>query len=104
MNENIRVRYDELERIANTFVSQADDLDSMMSSLRACYTDLLSDGFKGKAAKSFNTEMGEDVLPAVKRLDEALRNASFTIGEVKTLFEEAEQNSYAAFDKTSVPG
>jgi WXG100 family type VII secretion target len=104
MSDLVRVRYEELEKIADCFDNEAQEILEMRLQWQRECQDLLEDGWKGKAAERFAQLMEQDIFRALRRLEGALTDAGHTTNEVISLFQQAEEESAGRFDWSSEEG
>lgn len=98
MSDKIQVEYDTLEEIAKILLQQADEIEAMRRQLTYRYGDLRDGGWIGGGADAFFDEMHGEVLPAWRRLEDALDKACFTTRQMIELFYSAEIDSAEQFD------
>lgn len=96
MAEKIVVNYEGLVQLAGQISSKAEELGAMYSKI-VSQTEALTRSWTGRSAKAFNDEMGEIVLPALKRLCEGLITTSSTIDQLRTHWQSVEEEAAALF-------
>jgi WXG100 family type VII secretion target len=103
-NELIRANYEKLETIANCFDSQAAEQHELRQRLLACASELRDDGFRGRSAVAFFTEIDGDISPALMKLVEALEASAETTRLVSKLFQAAELEGAGYLNQTASEG
>lgn len=96
----LQAQYEQLEIIARRFTSQADASRLITSHVRRDMTRL-RDSWSGRGAVAFLQEMEGEVLPALKRLIDALDKANHTVYAICTTLQAAEREAEALFKGTS---
>ena len=102
--DTIQARYDELITLATRFRRQAEHNEQLQRSLHRSFQALHSDGWKGKGADAFFTEMQQTVFPAAGRLRLALIAGDEVLREIGKLMRAAEQEAAAPFRDGNVNG
>lgn len=97
MAEKTEVNYDQLETIAKQFEGEAQVVQTIRGNLQSRTEELHGGGWIGQAADKFHNEMIGEVLPAVQRLEDALRQASSTMLLICNIFNEAEEETQGYF-------
>ena len=97
MTNVIRVDYNALEKIAASFVEQSESIAYLLQCVRGAVTPLEHGGWMGQGAEAFFSEMDSDVLPAVLRLREALRQAGDVSQQICNLMQDADEEASAGF-------
>lgn len=97
MADEIRANYDELEQVASRFNGQSQSVEEMLQKVRGAMEKLADGGWIGRGADAFFAEMEGEVLPAVKRLVEALGNAAQTTGQIAQDMQQAEEEASSLF-------
>lgn len=96
MADEIRVDYDQLQKVAAQFSKQASAINQMQQQVKRKMRQLETT-WRGKGATEFFAEMNNKVLPATDRLHRALQDASITTKQIAELMERAELNAAAPF-------
>ena len=91
----IQAQFDDLKKIADTFNRSADEIQTMTKNLMSCKETLKSGDWIGKGADQFYNEMDGEVLPTLKRLNEALAQASQITNQVVQTMQQAQDESQA---------
>ena len=94
--DEIRADYEALEQIAQRFASQADAIGQTLQ-LVTGRMQTLQGTWKGRGSNAFFAEMGDEVLPAVNRLYEALAEAARTTGQIAQTLRQAEEEAAGLF-------
>lgn len=90
--ETVRVDYDALGQVAASFDQQCQAMQQMVQNIQSKFDPLIADGWKGDAAVKFEQEMESELLPACKRLYEALEAASATSRTISDTIQSADQD------------
>lgn len=93
----IQANYDDLKSIAGLFANQSDSVRQLSNQVqRQC--DLLENGgWIGRGAQNFYREMEQQVLPAMRRLSNALQGASQAVQQISHTFNQAEREAGSLF-------
>lgn len=97
MAEVLCINYPEMEQIAKQFKQQQQQIANMERRLNSAVKSLHANGWVGLGSDAFFNEMDGKVLPAVKRLGEALEDAAKTVAEVSNTLSEAENGAANLF-------
>lgn len=97
MAEHYRAQYEDLNKIAGVFSQQADAVRSMSQSLKSSFDTLQGGKWKGKGSKKFFDEMNNSVVPACKRLEQALSQAASVTKKIANVAKTAEEQSSGCF-------
>lgn len=100
MADEIRADYDQLQAIAGQFSAQSESVGALIQQVRASLSPLESGGWMGDAAESFFAEMGNEVLPATLRLQQALDEAARTVQTIVQTVRQAEEEASGLFRAT----
>lgn len=93
----IQAEYDVLSTSAQQFATQAVTWEHILSDLQKCLEYLREGGWHGQGADAFFAEMEGEVLPASKRLKDALYQAEEAIKIISQRFANAEMDAAALF-------
>lgn len=93
MADHVEVNYDELQAIANQMEARAGEVEQTLRRLHNQVDVLRGGGWIGQGATAFYQEMDGEVMPAVQRLVNALRQGRTTLQQVAQDFQNAEQES-----------
>jgi WXG100 family type VII secretion target len=96
-NNVIQVQYETLDHISQRFAQAAENTEHMHTRVAHTSNELLTQGWEGRGASAFANEM-DDVLPALDRLQHALREASQVTLEIARIMREAEEEAAGLFD------
>lgn len=91
------VNYDQLESIGKVFDSEAQTIEQQYRQLRSKSDELHGGGWIGRGADKFHDEMTHEVLPAMARLSDALRNCAENIKQICMIFNAAEEETQGYF-------
>lgn len=93
----IQANYDQLQRIAQRFAEQSQQIAALRNDLSHRTSALRDGGWEGQGAIAFFAEMDRDLLPGLLRLREALQEASEVTLAIRTLLQVAEEEAAALF-------
>lgn len=93
----VRAQHAELGHIARQFTSQATNTERALQRLHAQLDVLMLGDWVGQGATQFYREMISDVLPAYKRLAQALRQAGQVTDLISGLMRQAETDAARVF-------
>jgi len=96
-HDEIRANYRELDEVAGKFTNQAQAVEAMTKGLRGRMNPLESGGWQGRGSQAFFAKMNGEVLPALKRLQDALTMASQVTKEASQTIKQAEQQGASRF-------
>ncbi|HID51623.1 MAG TPA: WXG100 family type VII secretion target, partial [Anaerolineae bacterium] len=97
MAEVIRVDYEALAKIAARFGQQSEAIEEMLQMVRGAMTPLQNGGWVGRGSDAFFAEMESDILPAVRRLADALSQASEVSRQIGDVLQGAEDEACSPF-------
>lgn len=89
----IQADYDELDAIVRQFDREGQDVERLTAQLRRLVEELERGGWIGRGARAFYDEMYQEVLPALRRLHDALYQVSDATGEIARILREAEESA-----------
>lgn len=98
----IQANYPELDNIAALFSQQSDETTNLFQSIQRHLELLQRYGWVGKGAEAFYDEMQQEVLPAMRRLTNALNDASLSTQRVQKLLRDAEDEAARLFEGASI--
>jgi WXG100 family type VII secretion target len=93
----VRADYEQLAEIARTFGRQSASTQTLLQSLTRQMQVLQGGDWVGKSADKFYAEMNSTLLPAIKRLGDALTRAQQVTRQVSRIMKDAENGSAALF-------
>jgi WXG100 family type VII secretion target len=93
----IRTDYEQLTQIAQAFGQQAEAAQRMLDAVQQDMSTLHGGDWVGKGAETFYAEMNAVVLPAVRRLVAAMKEAASTTANINRVMKQAEDDSAALF-------
>ncbi|MEM7802615.1 MAG: WXG100 family type VII secretion target [Chloroflexota bacterium] len=101
-----QIEYDQLAEIEKAFEHLASLVEERLNQLQAAYSDLKDDGWMGESADAFFKEMEESLLPANKRLVEALYEGGHLASKIIETMQIAEEEAAAqiSFEVDSTGG
>jgi WXG100 family type VII secretion target len=91
------VNYDQLESIGKIFETESQAVENYYRQLRSKADELHGGGWIGRGADKFHDEMTHEVLPAMARLSDALKQTADTIKVVCNIFNAAEEETQGYF-------
>ncbi|MCB9453084.1 MAG: WXG100 family type VII secretion target [Anaerolineaceae bacterium] len=100
MADTIQVNYEELERIARHFGDMYENIRQMNTRLVEQIDHLRGGGWLGVGANAFYAEMDNLLLPATNRFMEAMRSAEYTLKEITSSMQIAEEDAGNIVDKS----
>ena len=92
MAEKVEIDYDSLDAIETSFAVEAEKVLELLHKVKSSADNLHGGLWIGKGADAFYVVMYDDMLPAVQRLAEALREGEHVIGEITMKFLAAEED------------
>ncbi|NIM94885.1 MAG: WXG100 family type VII secretion target [Anaerolineales bacterium] len=96
MAEKIQVQYEELDQLATRVHAEGDRVEVLFRRIRV-KTEQLASSWLGEGSVVFQREMGEEILPGLRRLAAALEVAGTVMAEIQRIFREAEEQAVAQF-------
>lgn len=88
----VRSDYDQLTQIASKFSSMADGVQQTTQNVQSHMQTLQNGDWIGDSANKFYAEMQDVVLPAMKRLSDALQEAGRVTTQIRQIMQQAEQD------------
>ncbi len=99
MADTVNINYQEMTAIAKKFSQQQQQILQMERKLKRAVQSLHQEGWIGLGSDAFFQEMEGKVMPGVKRLHEALGEASKETNNISKLLSQAEQDAAGLFPK-----
>ncbi len=93
MSDRVKADYDALNDASNRFSQESDRIKQIASRLGHGAENLRRSSWTGKGAEAFFKEVEGSVLPAYRRLADALKEASTILKALSKLFQDAEQEA-----------
>ncbi|MCB0079072.1 MAG: WXG100 family type VII secretion target, partial [Anaerolineales bacterium] len=93
----IQANYHQLARIATIFARHAERSGELHRNLRRQTDALVGSAWQGEAAQRFHAEMDSELLPALRRLAEALDEAKSITWQICDILRTAENEAAALF-------
>jgi len=90
---SVRADYDELAQIAKLFSQQSSNIAKVNRRIKSVQESLQGGDWIGKGATAFFREMESEVNPSMKRLGQAMAEASSTTSQISKAMKEAEDQS-----------
>ena len=100
----IQADYEQLEAIANRFKARSEENVTTIANLQQRMDVLRQSSWEGRAAERFFAEMESEVLPASRRLVDALQEAYSMTLAVKKIIQEAEETAGSPFNEDGEAG
>lgn len=97
MADIIQADYEDLEQVASRFGKQAQTTQEMLSKVQRTLQPLKQDGWVGLGSDAFFAEMDGKILPALRRLVEALTEAERATKQISSWFSSNEQEAANLF-------
>lgn len=97
MANHVRAQWQELQQIAQGFQQQSEAANDMAQSISSKMQPLQDGGWIGMGSDAFFQEMEELVTPGVKRLIDALAEASQKASQIAQTLSEHEQQASGLF-------
>jgi WXG100 family type VII secretion target len=94
----IQADYDELSQIANQFAQESSAAEQLMNQIQNLVGQLEGGGWIGRGAQAFYSEMHDEVEPGLRRMVQALEDASSAIKQISDLISQAEQEASFKFN------
>ena len=91
----VRIDYESMKQIAQAFARESEAAGHTLQSLQRAMDVLQGGDWVGKGAKAFYREMEQDVLPAMRRLNQALGSANRVTLQIVQLMQGAEDQASA---------
>src|SRR5690348_10058971 len=86
----VRADYQSLQQVASSFGSQADAARTSIQQLQRQMDVLQGGDWVGQGATAFYQEMGDSVMPTLKRLADALSSAQQSVTQISQIMQQAE--------------
>jgi WXG100 family type VII secretion target len=93
----VRSDYDQLKNVSQSFSSQADTLNGMNQNLQGNIDTLQGGDWIGQGAQAFYKEMGDQVMPTLKRLQKAMTESARITQQISQIMKDAEENASKCF-------
>ncbi|MEZ4864318.1 MAG: WXG100 family type VII secretion target [Caldilineaceae bacterium] len=93
MADIIRVDHEALAKVAASFDQQANATAQMLQQVLRAMKALQNGGWMGRSSEAFFSEMDQKVIPAVRRLIEALAAADKTTKEISNMMKSADEEA-----------
>jgi WXG100 family type VII secretion target len=95
-NNIVRSNHDELKTIASKFSSEESAVNQLNQSLKSNLDTLQGGDWIGPGATAFFNEMNSDVLPSLKRLQQAMGEAAKVTNQISQAMKNAEGEASGA--------
>lgn len=86
-----RLAYDIVKQVGDAMQSQQGSVQQTNQKLQSVFEQLKGGDWEGEGAQAFFTEMDEKVMPAMKRLADALSESDRVSKQIEKLAHEGEQ-------------
>jgi WXG100 family type VII secretion target len=93
----IQAQYDGLAKASKVFAQHANSTLEMMRQIAQLIEDLRADGWQGKSANAFFSEMYDDIYPAMRRLIDSLSEVGAATQQIAKVFTDAEEEAGGLF-------
>ncbi|MEQ8672799.1 MAG: WXG100 family type VII secretion target [Aggregatilineales bacterium] len=97
MADQIRLQYDDMNQISAKFANSADVIQELINRLVNQIGELQGGAWIGQGADAFYSEMEELVLPAVRKLSEALETSGTLTQQIVRTVQDAEEEAGSYF-------
>lgn len=98
MADKIEVDYEEMDRLAKAFLSEAEALTNLLTQTRNKVSGLHGAGWVGVGSDAFFNETETVVLPGFDRLQKAITQTGERTQELVRLMSDAEEEASGAVD------
>ncbi|MCC6976464.1 MAG: WXG100 family type VII secretion target [Anaerolineae bacterium] len=95
--QRIQGDYDRLQEILKVFMHHADMTVALTVQVEGLVEQLQGGAWRGVGAEAFYAEMGDLILPAMRRLEDALQFAGEKTGKIHHILREAEEEAARLF-------
>ncbi len=95
----VQADYDELANIASQFAQESSAAQQLMTQITNLVGQLEGGGWIGRGAQAFYAEMHDEVEPGLRRLVQALEDASSSIKQISSIVSQAEQEASSLFSR-----
>jgi WXG100 family type VII secretion target len=95
-NNIVRSNHDELKTIASKFSSEESAVNQMNQTLKSNIDTLQGGDWIGPGATAFYQEMNGDVMPSLKRLQQAMGEAARVTNQISQAMKNAESEASGA--------
>jgi len=100
----VRGDYDQLKQISKGFASANSAVAGVNRSLNSAMGQLKGGDWIGEGARAFYKEMESDVMPSMKRLEQAMAEAAKITNQIAKLIQQAEDDSSRLFRLDGIGG
>jgi WXG100 family type VII secretion target len=97
MAERVECNYDEMQAIAKQLETEAEAINQVLTQTQGKAEGLHGDGWIGRGADQFFSEMQDLILPALTRLVSSLQQAATATTQISNIFKEAEEEAQNSF-------
>lgn len=97
MANKVQAKYDELDQISGRLADGSARVGDMIAKLRSQVDVLEGGAWLGRGSDSFYAEMGDLMFPSLKKLEDALENASKVLRQAADRLKSAEQEASNRF-------
>lgn len=97
MTDKFRGHYQQLNDAAKQFSGQGDAVKQTIGDLNSKMQQLQGGDWKGDSADKFYAEMGDKVMPALNKLQNAMTEAATITGKIAQITKNAEDSSSKVF-------
>lgn len=104
MADIVQANHDALKTMATKFAAQSQAISQMQQAVARSYQPLRNGAWMGRGSEAFFREMDSDILPAVKRLIEALAQADQVTRQISDLLRQADEEASSPFKQRDGSG
>ncbi len=97
--DRTEVHFDEIEKMTRALENEEGMIEELLSKVRFQADLLGTAGWVGRGADRFFDEMYQELLPALKRLSEALGDTSIHLKKISNIYQSAQISATGEFDK-----
>jgi len=99
MAEKIEADYAELQRMDGVFRKSSDEVDASYNQIKN-QVDVLRQTWTGRGADAFFQEMDRELMPALRKLSNAMEQGGSTTIAIANIVEQAEDDASGLFKKS----
>lgn len=96
MSDVMQAQYESLQQVSKKFAQESQDTAQTLQQV-GNRMKKLQETWLGLGSQAFFAEMGDEVLPAAKRLQEALSEAARATNEIAQMIKQAEEEAAGCF-------
>lgn len=96
MSDVMQAQYESLQQVSKKFAQESSDVQQTLQQV-GNRMKKLQETWNGLGSEAFFAEMGDEVLPATKRLQQALNEAASKTNAIAQLIKQAENEAAGCF-------